>query len=376
MVRFLHTADWQLGMTRHFLSEEAQARFSAARLDVIGEMGNLAINEGCEFVVVCGDVFDSNQVERQVLTRALEKMAEYPQVTFYLLPGNHDPLDASSIYRSPTFTKHRPANVEVLDGSAPVQAVPGVELIPAPWPNKHPVTDLVASAYQGLEPTYAVRIVVGHGAVDLNHPNPDDPQLISLEKLEGKIGAGLIHYVALGDRHSTTDVGATGRVWYAGAPEPTAYVETEPGNVLLVDVDVNNVNVERRRLATWRFVSRECHISSDEDIDALEEWFSTLSNKYRAIVKVSLVGQVSLAQQARLDDILEHNSDLFAALETWERRSDLIVIPDEMDHERLGLSGFAKEAFRDLREMAESGDKTQEAQDALGLLYRLAGSRE
>ena len=78
MVRFLHTADWQLGMTRHFLSEEAQARFSAARLDVIGEMGNLAINEGCEFVVVCGDVFDSNQVVRQVLTRALEKMAEYP----------------------------------------------------------------------------------------------------------------------------------------------------------------------------------------------------------------------------------------------------------------------------------------------------------
>ncbi len=376
MVRFLHTADWQLGMTRHFLSEEAQARFSAARLDVIGEMGNLAINEGCEFVVVCGDVFESNQVERKVITRAFEKMAAISTVTFYLLPGNHDPLDASSVYRSSTFIAHTPDNVKVLDGSAPVQAVPGVELIPVPWPNKHPVTDLVASAYQGLEPTYAVRIVVGHGAVDHNHPNPDDPKLIGLERLEEKIRAGMIHYVALGDRHSTTNVGETGRVWYAGAPEPTAYVETDPGNVLLVDVDVNNVNVERRRLATWRFVSRECHIGSDEDIDALEEWFSTLSNKYRAIVKVSLVGQVSLAQKARLDDILEHNSDLFAALETWERRSDLIVIPDEMDHERLGLSGFAKEAFRGLREMAESGDKTQEAQDALGLLYRLAGSRE
>ena len=376
MVRFLHTADWQLGMTRHFLSEEAQARFSAARLDVIGEMGNLAINEGCEFVVVCGDVFDSNQVERQVLTRALEKMAEYPQVTFYLLPGNHDPLDASSIYTSPTFTKRRPDNVKVLDGSEPVQAVPGVELIPAPWPNKHPVTDLVASAYQGLEPTYAVRIVVGHGAVDYKNPNPDDPKLIGLEHLEEKIRAGLIHYVALGDRHSTTDVGATGRVWYAGAPEPTAYVETEPGNVLLVDVDANNVSVERRRLATWEFVSHDCQLSSDEDIDALEEWLSGLKDKDRAIVELTMVGQVSLDQKARLDDILEHNSDLFAALETWERRSDLIVIPDEMDHERLGLSGFAKEAFRDLREMAESGDKTQEAQDALGLLYRLAGSRE
>ena len=363
-------------MTRHFLSEEAQARFSAARLDVIGEMGNLAINEGCEFVVVCGDVFDSNQVERQVLTRALEKMAEYPQVTFYLLPGNHDSLDASSIYRSPTFTKRGPDNVKVLDGSAPVQAVPGVELIPAPWPNKHPVTDLVASAYQGLEPTYAVRIVVGHGAVDYKNPNPDDPKLISLEKLEGKIGAGLIHYVALGDRHSTTDVGATGRVWYAGAPEPTAYVETDPGNVLLVDVDVNNVNVERRRLATWEFVSHDCQISSDADIDALQEWLLSLTNKDRCIVKLGLVGQVSLAQKARLDGVLEYYSETFAALETWERRSDLVVVPDNLDVDRLGLSGFAREALDELSEKAESGDESLVARDALALLYRLAGSSQ
>ena len=375
MVRFLHTADWQLGMTRHFLSEEAQALFSAARLNVIEEMGNLAINEGCEFVVVCGDVFESNQVERKVITRAFEKMAAISTVTFYLLPGNHDPLDASSVYRSSTFIARQPDNVKVLDGSAPVQAVPGVELIPVPWPNKHPVTDLVNDASRELEPTYAVRIVVGHGAVDYKHPNPDDPKLIGLERLEEKIRAGLIHYVALGDRHSTTDVGSTGRVWYAGAPEPTDYDETEPGNVLLVDVDANSVSVERRRLATWWFVSHDWQLSSDEDIDALEEWLSSLENKDRAIVKVSLVGEVSLAQKARLDAILEHNADLLGALDTWERRSDLIVIPDEMDHERLGLSGFAKEALLDLREMAGSGDKTQEAQDALGLLYRLAGPR-
>ena len=167
MVRFLHTADWQLGMTRHFLKGEAQARFSAARLDAIEQMGNIAVNEGCEFVVVCGDVFESNQVERRVITRAFEKMAAFPSVTFYLLPGNHDTLDASSVYRSETFVKHRPENVKVLDGSEAVKDIPGVELIAAPWRNKHPTTDLVGDACQELEPTHAVRIVVGHGAVRL-----------------------------------------------------------------------------------------------------------------------------------------------------------------------------------------------------------------
>ena len=380
MVKFVHSADWQLGMTRHYLSDEAQARFSAARLDIIQQIGNIAIEEGCEFVVVCGDVFESNQVQRQVLVRALEKMAAIPKVTFFLLPGNHDPLDASSIYRSSTFTQRQPDNVKVLDGSEPVPVVPGVQLIPAPWCNKHPTTDLVDAACKGLGPTNAVRIVVGHGAIDSMSPSPDDPKLIAVGPLEERIKSGLVHYVALGDRHSTTDVGATGRVRYAGAPEPTDYTETGlgnvtetgPGNVLVVDTD--NMTVDIRHVGTWRFVRRDWQLSADKDIDALEEWLSGLDDKDRTIVKVSVVGQVSVGQKARLDSVLEHNADLLAALETWDRHSDLVVIPDDADLDHFGLSGFAHEALFDLREMAESGEQALAARDALALLYRLVGS--
>jgi len=53
-VRFIHTADWQLGMTRHFLSEEAQARFSQARIDAIRTVGRIARETGAVFVVVSG----------------------------------------------------------------------------------------------------------------------------------------------------------------------------------------------------------------------------------------------------------------------------------------------------------------------------------
>ena len=59
-VKFLHTADWQIGMVRHYLGHDAQARFSAARLDAIEQMARLAVDEHCEFAVVCGDVFESN----------------------------------------------------------------------------------------------------------------------------------------------------------------------------------------------------------------------------------------------------------------------------------------------------------------------------
>ena len=375
MVKFLHTADWQLGMTRHYLSDEAQPRFSAARLDAIERIGLLATEENCEFVVVCGDVFESNHVRRQVVVRAFEKMAATPELTFFLLPGNHDPLDASSIYSSSAFTGNQPDNVRVLDGSAPVPGAPGVELIPAPWPNKHPDTDLVDAACQGLGPADAVRIVVGHGTVDSMSPNPDDQKLIALEPIERRIESGLIHYVALGDRHSTTDVGSSGRAWYAGTQEPTDYSETAPGQVLVVELDADYINVVTRHVGTWRFVRREWPLSGREDIDALEEWLAGLDDKDRTIVKLSLIGQVSVAQKARLDAVLDYNGDLLAALETWDRRSDLVVLPDAADLDHFGLSGFAREALADLREMAESGEEALTARDALALLYRLAEPR-
>ena len=375
MVRFLHTADWQLGMTRHFLAGEAQSRFDGARIDVIRKIGTLAEDEGCSFVVVCGDVFESNQVSSRVVSRAFDAMASTPGVRYYLLPGNHDPLDASSVYTSPKFTKSRPENVTVLTDSSPLSVAPGVELVAAPWFTRRPLTDLVADACNSLEESGAVRIVVGHGALDTLSPNKSDPALISLSSLEERIDAGQIHYAALGDRHSTTVEGRSERVWYSGAPEPTAYVEDDPGNVLVVELDAGEIDVKERSVGTWRFLRKDWDLTQETDLNALEAWLSDIPDKDRTIVKLALVGQISLAQKARLDGLLERYGELLGALETWERRSELVVVPDEIDYDRLGLSGFAHEALQELALQAEStGDQALVARDALALLHRLVGS--
>ena len=377
-MKFIHTADWQLGMTRHFLSGEAQPRYSGARLDAVRRIGELAVEESCEFVLVCGDVFESNQIDRQVLVRALDVMASTPDVTFYLLPGNHDPLDATSIYGSRRFLEHRPENVVVLENSQPVGVAEGVELLAAPWTSKRPLCDLVDQACEMREPTNAVCIVAGHGALDTRSPDADNPALISLARLEERIEAEEIHYVALGDRHSTTDEGTSGRVWYSGAPEPTDYDEIDPGNVLVVELEPDKIEVRPHRVGTWTFERHESHLASDADIDTLEEWLASLADKERTIVKLSAVGQISVAQRARLDRLLELQTDLLAAFEPWERRTDLVVIPDDADFEALGLSGFAHEALCDLRDAASSGDDQEAlaARDGLALLHRLSGTAQ
>jgi len=375
MTKFVHTADWQLGMTRHFLADEAQARFTAARIEAITSIGALALQEGCSFVVVGGDVYESNQVERQVVVRSLEAMKSTPDVTFYLLPGNHDPLDAASVFRSKTFLDNCPPNVVVLESSAPVLASDGVEIVGAPWPNKRPLVDLVAHAVTELPSDGTLRVVVGHGSTDSLSPDPNNSALVVLGDLEAAIAAGTVHYVALGDRHSTTEVGRTGRIWYSGAPEPTAHDEIDPGNVLIVDLSSESVTVERRRVGTWQFVRQDFDLTGPEDCLKVEHFLEDISDNARTIVKLSLVGQLSLTDMDRLEATLDHASCLLGALQRWDRRCDLVVLPDDDDFGGLGLSGFAAAGLDDLRKMGTGGgDDALAARDALGLLYRLAGT--
>ena len=376
MVRFIHTADWQLGMTRHFLSKDAQALYSGARLDALGAIARIAITERCAFVLVSGDVFESNQVDRDVVVQSLEALRAFP-VPVYLLPGNHDPLNAGSVYRSSAFTRHCPDHVVVL-GSDPV-TVEGTatELIGAPWDSKQPLEDLVAKACSTLEPDDRnLRVLVAHGAVDRFSPDPNSPALIGLEPLESSIRSGCIHYAALGDRHSVTEVGSTGRVWYSGTPVVTDFDEVEPNHVLVVEMERDGISVERRRTGSWQFLSRAFDVNNGEEVDAVLEWLDGVQEKRRTVARLSFVGTLSLSEKARLDSELSHFDDLFAALDYWERHTDLCVLPDDADLSALDLGGFAATTVRELATIAGStGEKAATAQDALGLLYRLSGTQ-
>jgi len=373
MARFVHTGDWQLGMTRHFLGPDAQPRFTAARIDAVRAIGHVAAEQGCDFVVVSGDVFESNRIDRQVVVRSLEATATI-DVPVLLLPGNHDPLDAGSVYRSPTFEQHCPENVVVLESSDPM-AIAGVEVVAAPWFTKRPLGDLVNAACSELTPSDDVpRIVVGHGAVDTLSPDPDDPASIRLAATESALAEGRIHYVALGHRHSVTRVGASERIWYSGTPEVTDYVEDDPGNALVVDLTPSDCRVEPHRVGTWSFVKRNAKLNGATDVEQLGSFLAGLPDKERTVVKLSFVGSLSLRDVGLLDDLLDHHRDLFAALETWERSTDLAVLPDAGEFGDLDLTGFALETLTELREQAMGDDgRALVARDALGLLYRLAG---
>jgi DNA repair exonuclease SbcCD nuclease subunit len=378
-MRFLHTADWQLGMTRHFLAGDAQPRYSAARRDAVAGLGALAAEVGAEFVVVAGDVFEHNQLAPQVIGQSLEAMRAIG-IPVYLLPGNHDPLDASSVYTGALFSAERPDNVVVLDRAGTHQVRPGLEIVAAPWRSKAPTTDLVAEVLDGLPDSSATRVLVAHGGVDALDPDRDKPSLIRLAKLDDALARGAVHYVALGDKHSLTRVGGSGRVWYSGSPEVTNFddVESDPGHVLVVDIDESEsrraVSVESRRVGHWRFVTMHRQVDTGRDIADLDVNLDLMTEKDRTVVRLALTGSLTVTDRAALDACLDRYARLFAWLGLWERHTELVVMPADGEFTDLGIGGFAAAAVEELVATAREGDAESavDAHSALALLLRLA----
>src|SRR6202012_758096 len=360
-MRFVHTADWQLGMTRHFLAGEAQPRYSAARRDAVAGLGSLAADVGAEFVVVAGDVFEHNQLAPQVISQSLEAMRAIGTAV-YLLPGNHDPLDASSVYTSALFKAECPANVTVLDCAGIHEVRPGLQIVAAPWRSKAPTTDLVADVLDGLPADGVTRVLVAHGGVDVLDPDPTKPSLIRLVGVEDALSRGAVHYVALGDKHSLTEVGSTGRVWYSGSPEVTNYddVEANPGHVLIVDVDETDprhpVSVEPVKIGRWRVSPLSRQVDNSRDIADLDLNLDLMPDKDRTVLRLALIGSLTVTDRADLDACLDKYSRLFSALPGWDSHRDLAVIPADGEFNDLGIGGFAAAAVEELCKVARVGD--------------------
>ena len=376
-MRFIHTADWQLGMTRHFLNDEAQPRYSAARREAVAGLGGLVAESGAEFVVVAGDVFEHNQLAPQVVAQALEAMRSIG-VPVFLLPGNHDPLDAGSVYTSALFAAQCPTNVTVLTGDGVVEVRPGVQIVSAPWRSKKPTLDLLGAALDGLVDDGMIRIAVGHGGVDIFEPDREKPSQIRLAAVDAAIDRGAVHYVALGDKHSRMQVGTSGRVWYSGSPEVTNYDHLEPdsGHVLVVDVDEDDpahpVRVDARRVGRWRFLTLRHTVDAARDVTDLDINLDNIGDKERTVVQVGVTGAVSVTDMAELDECLAKYGRLFAAITLWDKETDIIVLPADGEFDDLGIGGFAASAVDELVAVASAGGELAgDAQAALALLRRL-----
>ncbi|PZQ25663.1 MAG: DNA repair exonuclease [Corynebacterium propinquum] len=369
-------------MHRRFLGGDAGARFEESRLTAIERLGELAESEGCAFIVVAGDVFNDNSLEHRTLDRALETMQSLP-VPLYLLPGNHDPLVADSIF----FRARDHSNIHVIDSAEPQVVAEGVELVGAPFLVKNPDHDLVSAALEDLQPTNSIRVLVGHGQVE-SRGDDIKPDLIDLDRVEAALASGVIDYLALGDTHSTASLGNTGKVWFSGAPETTDFHkladwgfpadggEVDSGNVLVVSISKPTTNpvmqavvdVDKHAIGQWQFHALRPELDDAASVDGFVNYLRSYENKRRMVVKYFLRGALSLTDTMRLERELAELRPSFGALYESQSSPGLNLQPEAGELENLEVRGYARAALEELLNAAEN-DGT--ARDALQLLFKI-----
>lgn len=376
-VKFVHTADWQLGMKRHVLGAR-HSSFDDARMASVRAIVARAEKEGADFILAAGDVFDDNTVATQYVIRALSVLGE-TDIPVYILPGNHDLYSAGSVYQSKTYERFRPANVHVIASTEPVEVREGVEIVGLPVVSKYPLpADLDALGGKfSTSGDEGIRILALHGGSDLVFSGADDDDdgggQFSISAMERLIASGAAHYIALGDRHSVTELGTTARIWYSGAPEVTAFDdrETDSGQALLVEIDGDDCSVEAFRTGTWKMMRIDADLDSEGDLDLLKTRLDSIENKEKTIVKLTLHGTVSLELGRNLDQLVEDYAELFANVRV--RKASAIVRRPALDDISELFSGYARDAAEELTEKSIAGGAdARTAEDALALLYRLS----
>lgn len=106
-MKILHSADWHLDSPLTGLPPAAAARVRQELLSLPGQLADLCRREGCDMVLLAGDLFDGkpSRESLEAVCAALERMA----VPVFIAPGNHDFCTVDSPYLGEAW----PENVHI-----------------------------------------------------------------------------------------------------------------------------------------------------------------------------------------------------------------------------------------------------------------------
>src|SRR5689334_1866581 len=118
VLRLLHTADWHLGRRFPSFPEEAQKKLSRARMEVIARILDVARRNSVNAVLCAGDLFDDPAPSADFWEGLVKIFRDQPppHAPVFLVPGNHDPLTAESVWAvGHPFRSRIPEWVHVVD---------------------------------------------------------------------------------------------------------------------------------------------------------------------------------------------------------------------------------------------------------------------
>ena len=98
-------------------------------------------------------------------------------------------------------------------------------------------------------------------------------------------------------------------------------------------------------------------MNNSRDVADLDMNLDLMPDKDRTVLRLALIGSLTVTDRAGLDACLNKYSRLFASLRVWDSHSDLAVIPADGEFSDLGIGGFAADAVEELMQVARADDE-------------------
>lgn len=225
MIKILHSADWHMDAPLRQFSESQRQALRAQMLRIPDRIAEICRREGCDLVLLCGDIFDGPYTRSgyERVFRALQNM----RVPVFVTPGNHDYYAEQSpwfrenwpenvhIFRSQEITSYRIAELDcrVYGAAFTGMSCPG----------------LLEGFQASCDERYAVMALHGDAS---NVHSPYCPITA------GQVQEAGLDYLALGHIHAGSgfDAGAGLCAW-PGCPMGHGYDETGTKGVLIVELE-------------------------------------------------------------------------------------------------------------------------------------------
>lgn len=361
-MRFIHTADWQLGKPFGRFDAETRAALTEARFDAIDTLGKAAAQHSAGHVLVVGDVFDTEGPDERTVVQAVTRMERHA-CRWWLLPGNHDFARNGGLWDR--VRKRAAANVTVLTEPTAHEVEDGVWLLPAPLLHRHTLDDPTEAFARMDTPGARLRIGMAHGSIRGFGSQGDTKNLIAPDRAR----LSNLDYLALGDWHGTLQVDP--RTWYSGTPETDRFQpgRDDPGHALLVDLGPGKVTVTPLPTGRFRWLSRDWTVADATGFAGLAEDLLAACEPAATLLRLTLSGIVPLtarvAMLSRIEDDLTHR---LRHLDV--RDADMVARPTEEDLAALSSEGMIGRAGALLRAKIEAdGPDASRARRALERLF-------
>jgi len=227
-----------------------------------------AIDERVNIVLIAGDLFDANQQPQRNIDLVIEQfnLLNQNNIPVCLIPGTHDSLDSSSIYRKVDF-EGKCSNLKIFaDENISYKEYPELNLTVYGKPNLSNRSYI--SPLKGLKPSTSSKfhIAMAHGSLYIPEKIAEDDHVFKLEEVK----ASGMDYLALGHWHRVYSCSEKPPAWYPGPPEWIPD-QRERGAVLLVSLsDSGEVRVEPKMVGLRDYDEVEIDMSEIQDLAKLK----------------------------------------------------------------------------------------------------------